>query len=403
MQQIRVGFLSAQNYLDRTAWSGTLFYMQQALQRRGLEVVYLGDPQGRSTWLQKLRRLSRKLHTLLRGSSDTQQQQQFADRVRRQLRQVECDVIFAPVASSEVITLETETPLVYLSDATAKLIHYEYLREFASSMKDIPTHDEALQQAEQAEAIAIAKAHCLVYPSSWAARSAIADYGADQGKVSVIQMGANLENPPTTEEVLARRRPPAPGEPLRLLFIGSNWERKGGNIAYDMLLSLLDRGVDAELTIVGCVPPAKVRHPKLRVIPFLNKNLPRERQQLDDLFWQAHLFVLPTRAECYGMVLCESGAFGLPVLVAEVGGIPSVIMNGRNGYLFSLAANGSAYADVAIELCSDPARYQKVVQTSREEYDQRLNWDSWADHMKALLGALKTNANQHPRTPIGLT
>ena len=360
--------------------------MQRALKQRGLEVVYLGDPQEKETWLHKLMAYGEKLRSVLKLSlPEAQQRQRFAQHVRQQLSQLPCDVIFAPIASTEVMAIESETPLVYLSDATAKLFHDEYLRDYSAGIQ-VEVDDAALEQAEHNEVVAISKADHLVYPSAWAARSAIQDYGADRSKVTIIPMGANLEHPPTAEEVLARRRAPSPDEPLRLLFVGLHWQRKGGSIAFETLLSLLDRGINAELTIVGCVPP--IEHPKMTVIPFLNKNSPRQQQQLDELFWQAHLFILPTRAECFGMVLCEAGAFGLPVLATEVGGIPSIITDGLNGYMLPVEAGGEAYASIASELRNDPLRYEQMVQASREEYDQRLNWGSWADRMKTVLSSL---------------
>jgi glycosyltransferase involved in cell wall biosynthesis len=56
--------------------------------------------------------------------------------------------------------------------------------------------------------------------------------------------------------------------------------------------------------------------------------------------------------------------------------------------MLPLKARGEAYADVVSELRNDPPSYEQLVQASREEYDQRLNWGSWADRMKAVLSSL---------------
>jgi glycosyltransferase involved in cell wall biosynthesis len=139
---------------------------------------------------------------------------------------------------------------------------------------------------------------------------------------------------------------------------------------------------------VGAVPPPQVRHEKLTVIPRLDKNLPLHRQRLDQLLQQSHFLLLPSRAECYGISLCEASAFGLPVLTTAVGGISTVVRNGRNGYKLPLAASGVDYANLLVKLIADRPRYQQLALSSRAEYDQRLNWNRWAESIEDLLRSL---------------
>ena len=84
-----------------------------------------------------------------------------------------------------------------------------------------------------------------------------------------------LPNPPERAAVLPRRL----GSRIRLLMIGVLWDVKGGDIAFETLLRLLEDGFDAELTVVGCAPPAGISHSRLTVIPFLDKSVPAERER----------------------------------------------------------------------------------------------------------------------------
>jgi len=225
----------------------------------------------------------------------------------------------------------------------------------------------------------------LVYPSEWAAKSAICDYKAEPTKIEIIPFGANLDEPPLANEILS----PKQTSSCRLLFVGRDWLRKGGDIAFQTLISLCERGVDAELVIVGSTPPPEIKHEKLRVIPYLNKNIPQQRKQLDELFLNSNFFILPTRAECYGIVFCEANAFGLPVFTTDVGGIPTIIKNGRNGYMLPLSASGEDYANLIGEKFSDKGVYENLVRSSREEYDMRLNWDKWAESLHQVILSIK--------------
>jgi glycosyltransferase involved in cell wall biosynthesis len=386
-QPLRVGFLSAHNYLDRTQWSGTLFYMQQALAQQGLQVVHLGTPRQYPNWQRKLIYYGQNLKKIfVTPPFHPPIQPEWLNRVEAQIAAAECDFVLAPIASKEIAALHTDTPIIYFSDTTAKLFCQEqsYAHVYGSQTR---LDQETLDQIELLDAIALTKSTHVVYPSQWAAQSAIEDYGVSPARVSVIPFGANLEQPPDALEVL-RDRQSLPLSPCRLLFIGIDWQRKGGDIAFQTLLALLKQGIDAELTIVGAVPPPQIRHERLTVIPRLDKNLPQDRQQLDQLLRQSHFLLLPSRAECYGVSLCEANAFGLPALATAVGGISTVVRNGRNGYKLPLSASGEDYAHLLVKLLADYPRYQQLARSSRAQYDQRLNWSRWAESVEELLRSL---------------
>ncbi len=51
------------------------------------------------------------------------------------------------------------------------------------------------------------------------------------------------------------------------------------------------------------------------------------------LFAKAHLFVLPSRADCFGLATVEAMASGLPVVVSDVGGARDIVEPGVTGWL----------------------------------------------------------------------
>ncbi len=280
---------------------------------------------------------------------------------------------------SKWLTCDRRYPLVYMSDATFRAIE-NYYESFARM------HPLSRWEGNHIEARAIANADAVIYSNDWAARSAIHDYGKSPDKVTVIPFGANMDEIPAREDL----RTGSTDGRCRLLFVSGNWQRKGGPIAYDTLLALLERGVDAELTVVGCTPDTPIVHPAVRFIPRLDKNLPEQRAALSDLYLGSDIFFffLPTRAECSAIVFCEASAYGLPIVSTDTGGTASVVVEGVNGLLLPPEAGGERYADLIARLWSDPAAYKKMRQTSRDRYDAALNWSSWAAGVRGVIERL---------------
>jgi glycosyltransferase involved in cell wall biosynthesis len=292
------------------------------------------------------------------------------------LANVNCDVIFAAAASTALAHLTTNLPIVYLSDATMRLM-VDYYPEFSALLP------RSLREADEIERLAIEKSSHFVYPSSWAGRSAKKDYGADGSRIHVVPFGANIDEAPAREEIFK----PVNRDICRLLFVGVEWERKGGDVALETLHELHRLGLPAELTVVGCRPPAGAHARGLNVIPFINKNNPEGRAQLERLFMTSDFFLLPTRAECFSIALCEASAYGLPVLSTQTGGLPELIREGQNGFSFPLEARGDKYAAKIFDAYRNAEAYQALRISSREEYEKRLNWDAWGKQICEILEA----------------
>jgi len=373
--RLRIAYLSMDDINDRSSWSGTRYYMAQALEKYCGDVVPIGPLQPFSlkvghAFQRGVRLLTGKRYMHFQTISLSKK---LGKMVEKRMAGETCDVIFAPAGSGIIAHLHTQIPIVYLSDATLQLM-INYYPEFSNVL------ESHVRDADYLERSAIAKAKQIIYPSVWVANSAVEDYGAERSRINIVPFGANLESAPSRTEVLDR----APGDRCRLLFVGVDWARKGGDIAFEALLELERMGVPAELTIVGCRPPQGLSHPHLHVFPFLKKSDPREQEQLNRLYREATFFILPTRAECYGIVACEANAYGLPVMSTQTGGVPDVVWEGVNGFLFPLQARGNQYAARIREIWENPAAYQALRVSSREQFETRLNWDAWGMRMKDI-------------------
>lgn len=103
---------------------------------------------------------------------------------------------------------------------------------------------------------------------------------------------------------------------------------------------------------------------------------------LQDVLSNATCLVLPSKQENFGLVLAEAMAAGVPVLGADVGGIPDVIKNDITGLLFD-PDDVNALGRVLVSLHLNPDKMNRLAAAGREEATSRFSIDVVADaHMK---------------------
>ncbi len=390
--RLRIAILTANTMKDRkrSSWGGTVDRITQALQTHCGDVYHLGEVRVRTRIvgkvLHKASRILLKKNYLFNHTFSLAKQ--HAKVVARKLVNQSFDVIVAPSGGTEIAFLKTDIPIVLIEDANFALLR-NYYSDYSHLLKRSEREVNALEE------LAVKKARLVLHPSKWAARSTIQQYHADEQKVRVVPFGANLDVPPSSDIVQAKRRT----DRCRLFFLGVDWVRKGGEIAFETLLKLHEMGVQAELIVCGCTPPRGFSHEYMTVIPYLDKRDVEQRKKMEKLFETSDFLFLPTRSECYGMVFCEASAYGLPSITTNTGGVSGAVTDGENGFLLPLAAGGAEYAEVIAKVYQDEERYVKLVKSTRAAFDERLNWDAWGIAVSKLLTEMlnSENAPAHPK------
>jgi len=232
---------------------------------------------------------------------------------------------------------------------------------------------ETIRNGHKQEQLALENCSLAIYSSEWAAKSAIANYDVDPSKVKVIPFGANVECNRTQEDITTLVNEKVDFDPIRLLFIGKDWQRKGGPKALEVAKLMNQGGINVELHIAGCTPPVAVPE-YVKVHGFISKQTIEGRTKLDQLFKDAHFFLLPSEAEAFGIVFAEASSFGVPSLATNVGGIPSAVRDNVNGKTFPIDSHASEYCDYISGIVNSKERYRKLAYSSYEEYCNRLNW-----------------------------
>ena len=373
-ENIIIGFVTASDPTDKKSWSGIHYRMWKALEDEFSDVVLLG-PMPESFTLRNVLRIKTLLHKMLfrkryNTKHNRNRSRYYSRIISNRLKQgTRVDVIFAPVASVEIAYLKTEIPICYLSDTSFAQIN-GYYRVFSNLSKRSERESNAIEQA------AIDKSAVVIYSSRWAASFAESYYHAKN--TTVIKFGANLENVPP-QSVIKKNYDSA----IRILFMGTDWVRKGGSIVLETLDLLSRRYPDIVLTVCGCIPP--VSHPRMNVIPFIDKGTEDGQAFFEQLMEESHLLFMPTRADCTPIVFCEANAYAIPVVTTDTGGVADIITNGVNGFVLPLSASGPAYADQIRVLIDDRAQLRAMAERARNCFENELNWSHWSARMRDLL------------------
>ena len=113
------------------------------------------------------------------------------------------------------------------------------------------------------------------------------------------------------------------------------------------------------------------------------------RPQVADLLWRCEIFVLPSRAEPFGIVLIEAMACRKPVVATTVGGIPEIIEDGRNGLLVE-PDNPAALASALVRVLKNRDLQSELVcngfATVHEKFSSEAMGDRYAAVFETVLG-----------------
>lgn len=147
----------------------------------------------------------------------------------------------------------------------------------------------------------------------------------------------------------------AQGDPLRVLCVGRLVPEKGQTLLVDAVALLRDRGVDAELTLVGDGPDRAAlerRRDELGLGPRVRLAGAVGQDRILDEYRAADVFCLPSFAEGIPVVLMEALSCGLPVVTTNITGVFELVRDGESGFLVA-PGRAEALADALERLSRD--------------------------------------------------
>ncbi len=159
-----------------------------------------------------------------------------------------------------------------------------------------------------------------------------------------------------------------PEDPL-LLYVG----RLGAEKEIERIKPILEAIPNARLALVGDGPNRQTLEKyfadtRTHFVGYLGG------QELASAFASADAFVFPSRTETLGLVLLEAMAAGCPVVAARSGGIPDIVEDGVNGYLFDPSDDQGAIVATQ-HLLSNQEERETLRRNARQEAE-RWSWSA---------------------------
>lgn len=286
--------------------------------------------------------------------------------VNKKLDAINYDYIIA-FGTLPLYNITSNKKIIMWSDAT-----FQNILNYYNDYKNLSIAQ--INEFENIEKEVLKKTDYVCLTSSWATKTAIEHYKLPENKVFETPFGANLLDEVEVDiEDLKNKSNNL--ETLELLFIGKNWERKGGEKLFDLATKLKKKNINFKLKIIGCSPaiPENLQT-NIKSYGLLDKRKNDENQLFNELLKKSHFFIMPSTAEAFGHVYCEANAYGIPAIGNKTGGVTSVILDNINGFTFNEESFVDDCFNYLKNIQNKNEEYLSLCLSSRKRYDEYLNW-----------------------------
>jgi glycosyltransferase involved in cell wall biosynthesis len=205
------------------------------------------------------------------------------------------------------------------------------------------------------------------------ARETMVEHQIEEKKLVVHRLGVNLSE--FTRQPDRQRRS---NDRTRLLFVGAMTPLKGLHYLLEVFPKL--RG-DTELWLVGVLPSDPVLG---KMIDDCRKKTgrvqvigPVPQADLNRIYNQCDVFVLPSLSDGWGMVVSQALACGLPIVVSDMTGAKELVEPGQNGFVVKSGdpVDLEEKLTQALDLCVR-GNWQNGLQAA----DSSIADNSWVDY-----------------------
>lgn len=204
--------------------------------------------------------------------------------------------------------------------------------------------------------------------SKWLADSFVKDFGVRRDKLTPIGAGINL---PQVREVMNKSY-----DNPHFLFIGKEFERKGGRFLLEAFAKVRQEIPSATLTVIG--PELSDRPLGVTCLSYISKHSLSGLNVLLDEYARASVFVMPSLYEPFGIVFAEAMAHKLPCIGTRICAMPEIIDDKVTGLLVP-PKDSKSLAEAMLTLLKNPEMCAQYGESGYTKYLNLYTWSSVAD------------------------
>jgi glycosyltransferase involved in cell wall biosynthesis len=195
------------------------------------------------------------------------------------------------------------------------------------------------------------------------------DYRIPAERVVPAGAGANY---------LAEPLPHGPYDTQTVLFVGIDFERKGGPLVVEAFRLVREKHPKARLVIVGCDPG--LDEPGIEIAGRITKDAPGGKERLLKLYSEASVFCMMSHFEPFGIVVIEAQNSYVPCVLPNQFAFPEMIRDNETGRLINKYDAGRL-AEVLGGLLSSPAKLEKMGKAAHDFVHAQWTWDLAAERI----------------------
>lgn len=206
--------------------------------------------------------------------------------------------------------------------------------------------------------------------SEFLRNSFVDDFGIPPEKVVNVGSGVNFNSIPKLKN-------DKDYDTREILFVGVEFERKGGHVLLNAFSKVRDVFPDATLHVVGprSSPPIGLPMDGVKWHGFLRKENEQEEKLLKSLFSRSSLFVLPSLYEPFGIAPAEAMMHGIAAVVTGEWALKETVVHGRTG-AHVRPDDVESLADELTSLMKDPDKLSRMGALAREHALANFTWES---------------------------
>ena len=355
----RLLLLSPWNMDDPNAWSGVVYPAVRELEKHA-EVTRVPVPEVKDALVDRVAaKLLGKTEVVYLPHHALATGLKRAWAVRRAVRRYPAQPVVALAASTESLLIPRAFPILQVTDSSFAAMATTY---FGGSTR---LAGVSRVQGVVLDRLVAARSRGFSVASRWSSEVIGSDVRVAPEKILLNPFGPGVAP-------VAFATPAQAEHPLKVLFVSSHWERKGGQKVLDAV-ERARANREIELTVVGKVPadlPGWVRH------------LPRlSREELSAEYARNHMLLELSSASAGGVVATDAVAHGLSLIATDLGGLPTIV--GESGWLVPVEQAVGQTARLLSDLTAE--QIAEAQAHSRQRAAAYLNWERWAERLLSVL------------------